>query len=256
VKILSLFLFLNLAIEVLISISTTGQVFPQDFSVAMPFLYIFGTTSVAGVKAAVFYVLIPISYLLMVSAALLTLTRSYKYAFHVATTLCLLTICLLDQRGSQNANLELLSMGLLGVLAGYLPLTKINWVVAHRLAMLGSYAVYLGAITLWNTPYPLQIVGVCLTLLVLYAAGSRSEKPSALECHIILLGKYSLFGYIAQMVFLQTMHRFVRFIDLGERGLLISFVLGFALTMASIELVDRMRKVSPSFDAGYKAVFA
>jgi peptidoglycan/LPS O-acetylase OafA/YrhL len=255
-KILSLFLILNLAIELLISISTTGHVIPQHFSVATPSLYIFGTTSVAGVKAAVFYVLIPIGYLLLASAALLTLSGSYKYAFHVATALCLLTIFLLDQRGSQNANLELLTMGLLGVLAGYLPLTKINWTVAHPLAILASYAAYLGAITLWNTPFPLQIVGVCLTLLALYAVGSTSRKPGALENHIILLGKYSLFGYIAQMAFLQIIHRFVRLIDFGDGGLLISFALGFALTMASIELLDRMRKVSPSFDAGYKAVFA
>jgi len=98
VKILTLFLILNLAIEFLISISATGHIIPPHFSVAMPSLYIFGTTSVAGVKSAVFYVLIPISYLLLVSAALLTFTGSYKYTFHLATALCLLMIFLLDRQ--------------------------------------------------------------------------------------------------------------------------------------------------------------
>jgi hypothetical protein len=112
------------------------------------------------------------------------------------------------------------------------------------------------AITLWNVPYPLQIVGVCLTLLVLYALGSGEGEPGVVRGHIILLGKYSLFGYIAQMAFLQIIHRFVRQIDFGDGGRLISFALGFSLTMTSIELVGRLRKASGVFDTAYKAVFA
>lgn len=255
-KILGIFLVLNLAIGMLISMSATGNLIPEHFSVAAPSLYIQGTTWVAGVKAAVFYVLIPISYLLMVSAALLIMCGFYKYAFHAATAVCLLTIYFLDQRGSQNPNLELLTMGLLGVLAGYIPLAKINWFVRHPYTLLVSYALYLVAITLWNIPYPLQIAGVCLTLLVLYVLGSRPGEPGTVRGHIILLGKYSLLGYIAQMAFLQIIHRFVRHIDFGDGGLLISFFLGFALTMTSIEAVDRLRKVSGTFNTAYKAVFA
>lgn len=255
-KILGVFLALNLAIGILISMSTTGSLIPEHFSVATSSLYIRGTTSVTGVKAAAFYVLIPISYLLVVSAALLVVCGFFRHAFYLATALCLLMIYFLDQRGSQNPNLELMTMGLLGVLAGYIPLAKISWFVCHPYTLLVSYALYLIAITLWNIPYPLQIVGVCLTLLVLYVLGSSEGEPGAMRGHIILLGKYSLFGYIAQMAFLQIIHRFARHIDFGDRGLLLSFVLGFALTMTSIELVDWLRRISGRFDRAYKMVFA
>jgi peptidoglycan/LPS O-acetylase OafA/YrhL len=255
-KILGLFLLLNLAIGMLVSVSTTGTLIPEHFSVVKPSLYIQGTTSVAGVKAATFYVLIPISYLLIASAALLVVCGYFRYAFYIATALCLLTIYLLNQSGNQNPNLELLTMGLLGVLAGYIPLAKISWFARHPYTLLVSYVLYIVAITLWNVPYPLQIVGVCLTLLVLYALGSGEGEPGVVRGHIILLGKYSLFGYIAQMAFLQIIHRFVRQIDFGDGGRLISFALGFALTMTSIELVDRLRKASGVFDTAYKAVFA
>jgi peptidoglycan/LPS O-acetylase OafA/YrhL len=255
-KILAVFLVLNLVIGMLISMSTTGQLVPEHFSVAASSLYIFGTTSVAGVKAAVFYVLIPISYLLMVSALLLLVGGRYRYTFHIAAAFCLLAIYFFDRRGMQNSNLELLTMGLLGVIAGYLPLAQINRFVGSPYTLLILYALYLGAITFWSTPYPLQIVGVCLTLLVLYALGSSEEEPGRVRAHIILLGKYSLLGYIIQMAFLQIIHRFVRQIDFGDHGLVVSFLLGFGLTMTSIELVDRLRKKSGMFDAGYKAVFA
>ena len=256
VKILSLFLVLNLAVGVLLSLSATGHPIPDHFSVLSPSLYLRGTAEVAGVKAAVFYVLIPISYLLILAAFLLVASGFFKYSFYVATAICLPAIYILAHAGRQNPNLELVTMGLLGVIAGYVPLTRFNWFVRHPYLLALAYAIYLGAITAWNVPYSLQIAGVCLTLLALYVIGCSGEDSGVVRNHIVLLGKYSLFGYIVQMVFLQGIHRFIRVIDFGDGGRVISFLLGFALTMASVEAVDGMRKRSAAFDAAYKAVFA
>lgn len=255
-KVLGVFLALNIAIAILLSLATTGRLIPEHFSVAAPSLYIFGTTAVAGVKAAVFYVLIPISYLLMASALLLRISGRFPYTFHLATALCLLAIYVFNQSGVQDPNLELVTMGLLGAVAGYLSLSEINRFVGHTVAIAVLYLLYLGAISRWGTPYPLQIFGVCLTLLLLYKLGSSDREPGPVRAHIILLGKYSLFGYIIQMAFLQAIHRFVKHLDFGDGGLVLSCLLGFALTMASIEALDRLRRRSRALDAGYKAVFA
>jgi hypothetical protein len=168
----------------------------------------------------------------------------------------LLCIVVSNRQGFEIPNLELLAIGLLGVIAGYLPIEKVNAFVRHPYLLAAAYLAYLGAISLWNVIYPLQIVGVYLSLMILYLLGQQSGEPGKVRGTIILLGKYSLLGYIAQIAILQSLRLGLNRIgsEAVVRGL--SFVLAFALTIMSVELVDRARVKSTAMDRIYKLVFS
>jgi hypothetical protein len=91
---------------------------------------------------------------------------------------------------------------------------------------------------------------------VIYLIGSGNRKPGTAENEVILLGKYSLFGYIAQIAILQVLSVGLRHVNLNAVLLAISFVAVIALTIASVELVDRARAKAKSIDRLYKIVFA
>jgi hypothetical protein len=207
-------------------------------------------------KAVAFFVLIPIGYVLILSAVLAILSRFYRYTFHVACLIALLTIVILAANDLQSPNLELVTIGLLGVLAGYLPTAKVDAIVRHSYILAGAYILYMLAITFWNIIYPLQIIGVFLSLMILYRLGQVGDQPGLGARIVILLGKYSLFGYIAQIAVLQILH--FGLIRLGSRTVVqgISFVLAFALTILSVVIVDRARAKSAIANKAYGAVFA
>lgn len=257
-KLLGVFIVLNVTRSLLVR----GSFQEQLSSAASPFnslidVYVMGSGVGGGqAKAVAFFILVPISYLLILSPLLIVLSRFYRYAFHAACLLCLLGIVLLDAQGLQGPNLELLSIGLMGVIIGYAPIEKVNALVRHAYWLTFAYILYLAAITLWNVTYSLQVAGVYLSLMVIYLLGQQSGKPGKTRACIVLLGKYSLFGYIAQIAILQLLHLGLHHIGslILIRGL--SFVLAFALTIISVELLSRLRAGSAVVDTFYKAIFA
>ena len=257
-KILGLFIFLNVTLSFLFSKSYNGKILFDPFSISnIIAIYVTGNVYVTGIgKAAAFYILVPISYLLLLSAGLLIPCRLNKYTFHVVCMFFLLCILILDLNGFESGNLELLTIGLLGVIIGYVPIEKINNVVRHPYTLVSAYLCYISAITVWDVVFPLQVVGVCLSLMLIYLLGAKNGEPGRMRSHIILLGKYSLFGYIAQIAILQLIFRVLRHINLGDGALVISFFGAFALTMLSVEAVDYARAKSTTVDSSYKAVFA
>src|SRR5881409_2124172 len=114
-KILGLFVVLNTMIGLIFSGSYTGRVLFDHSSISnIIAIYVTGNIVIAGNgKAAAFHILVPISYLLLLSAGLLIVSRFYKYIFHVVCTFFLLCILLLHLNGLESANLELLTIGLL-----------------------------------------------------------------------------------------------------------------------------------------------
>lgn len=220
-------------------------------------LYLVGSGVGGGdSKAIAFFVLGPISYLLILSAFLVILCRYFRYTVHLTCALCLVAIAALGHYGLQSPNLELIAIGLLGVIAGYAPIERIDRAVSHPYFLAIAYAAYLAAITVWNVPYPLQIVGVYLTLMVIYFTGLKSEGPSAIGDCIVLLGKYSLFGYISQIAIIQLLRPALRRMDSEVTVLIVSFILAFVFTILSVEVLDYLRRRSPILDKAYRFVFA
>lgn len=216
-----------------------------------------GNVAVVGHgKALSFSILVPISYLLILSTVLLAATRTYKYTVHLACAAFLASIVLLNFAKVTSANLEFLAIGLIGMVLGEVPIQRINAFTRNRIVpILGLYLLYIVAITFWGTLYPLQIVGVCLSVTLLYLFGKPESGLGKTGLVVVLLGRYSLFGYIAQIAILQILKGLQKFTP-GTGWLVLSFIAAFTLTLLSVNALDKARLKLPPIDRIYRAVFA
>jgi peptidoglycan/LPS O-acetylase OafA/YrhL len=256
-KLLGLFILLNVARTFIIPVLSTGVLASSPLSLGNLFtIFVSGNLPVVAAKLVSFSILVPISYVLMFCGVLVFPYRRYKYAFHVACAALLLSVLILGIIGAQCSHLELVTIGMLGVLAGFEPIAVINEFVRHPYALALAYLFYTIAITIWNVPFVLQLIGVPLSVIVIYLLGLSFSDAGRLGSEIVLLGKYSLFGYISQMAIIQLLNAGFRHLDLGIAALCVSFAAAFALTIVTVEALDRTRTKVPSIDSLYKAVFA
>lgn len=253
-KILAVFVVLNVTRSFL----DLGRSHGQSLSITnLINLYLLGTGVGGGpAKAVAFFILVPISYLLMLSSVLLIASRYYRYTFHAVCSVFLVWVFISNSQGFEIPNLELVAIGLLGVIAGYLPIEKVNAAVQHPYLLAAAYLGYLAAITLWNVIYPLQIVGVYLSLMILYLVGQQSGGPGKAWAIVVLLGRYSLFGYIAQIAILQALRLGLNHVGSKALVLGLSFILAFALTIIGVAVLDLARGKSRVVDRSYRVVFA
>lgn len=250
-KILGVFLALNFAIALLV----TGI---RNLNVgSYSSVFVLGNVHIVGVgKAAAFYILVPISYLLILSAALLVPYRSFKYTFHFTFAAFVIGIVLLSVLGYRSNNLELVSVGLLGLILGFGTVEKINSYVKHPCILGIAYAAYLALLSVWEPNFLVHTIGVCLTVALLYLLGTTRVADSRIGSQITLLGRYPLFGYIAQIAILQVMKRSLIFVELGVGQLMLTLAAAVALTVLSVNVVDVLRKKSRAVDRGYRFIFA
>ncbi len=256
-KLMAIFLALNLARILVVPILGTGVVAQNPLNAENLFAaFVSGNLPIVGAKLVSFSILVPISYLLMLAGALMLVYRLYRYAFHLVCALLLLSIPGLGWNGVHSPNLEFIAVGMLGVMAGFLPIQEINGFIRHPFALASAYVCYTVAISFWRITFPLLVVGVLLSLMVIYLVGDSGSESGAVRSEVILLGKYSLLGYISQIAILQILSVGFRRLHLGVATLVLSFFAAFALTIVSVEVVDRARARMPRIDGLYKAVFA
>ncbi len=255
-KLLAVFLFLNLARSFVVPLLGGAWVQNPITPGNLFAVLVSGNLPIVGGKLAAFSILVPISYLLMLSGALMLSYRVYRYTFHLLCVLLLASILMLAVTGARSYNLELITIGILGVVIGFLPIEAINDFARHPYTLAFAYACYAIAITIWDVPFLLLIVGVFLSVTVIYLVGASGDESGKARSEIILLGKYSLFGYISQIAILQILALGFHHVDLGVAVLVMSFSAAFALTIASVEVIDRARARAASVDKLYKAVFA
>ncbi len=258
-KILGVFAGLNVLRALVLPAASRAQLLSDHMSLRYLFdVYVTGNVLSAGQgKAVAFYILVPIGYLLLLSALLLIAARYFKYVFHLVGAIFLVGVFALIAAGYPSPNLELLTIGLLAVILGYAPIEKVSTFVRHPYLLAAAYLAYLAALQVWNVIYPLQIVGVLLTLMIIYLVGDASGQPGRTRGMVILLGKYSLLGYIAQIAILQTLHQGLGHASLNRTtGLVVSFLAAFALTILAVQATDYARGKITAVDRLYKAVFA
>ena len=258
-KILGVFVVLNLIRTALLSPDSRADILAEHSSLrGLMGVYLIGGSVAAGqAKTVAFSILIPISYLLVLSALLLIVCRYYKHAFYLAWVTLVAAVFVVGGRGVHSSILEMVTIGLLGVIMGYAPIERVNSIVRHPVALALAYAGYLTAINKWNVIYPLQVIGVVLSLMIIYLVGETGNPNGKFKRLNILLGKYSLWGYVAQIAILQLLHGGLRSLDLGETAtMVISFIAAFALTILAVQAMDRARRSSKIVDRSYRAVFA
>jgi peptidoglycan/LPS O-acetylase OafA/YrhL len=256
-KLLLVFFALNLARIVIVSYAGTAGPVNNLLSFDSLFaVFVSGNLPIVGGKLVSFSILVPISYLLMLSGALMVPYRIYWYTFHLTCVVLLVSIGILNSLRLGSYTLEFLTVGLLGVVAGFMPIKTINRLVRHPFRLAFVYLAYTIAITVWNVPFPLLVIGVLLSLMAIYLCGISISESSLVGREVVLLGKYSLFGYISQIVILQVLSLMLRKMDFGLAGLGLCFVAAFSLTIISVEIMNRVRLRSSLAEKLYKAVFA
>ncbi len=256
-KLLFIFLALNAARIFVVPLLGTGVV-PANLLDPRNLVTIFisGNLPVVGSKLISFSILVPISYLLMLSGLLMLPLRFFRYTFHLSCLVLLLSTAALGIMRMQAVNLELITIGLVGVMAGFLPISSINKFARHPYLLALAYFVYLIAVTIWNVPFAVQLVGVPLSVMVIYLVGIGASGARKIGPEVILLGKYSLFGYISQIAILQILAVVFRPQTLEWVEVTATFIAAFALTIISVEIVDRLRTTVATVDRLYKAIFA
>jgi peptidoglycan/LPS O-acetylase OafA/YrhL len=255
-KLLVIFVVLNATRFAVVPMLGTGTLVQHPLDPSNLFAaFVSGNLPVVGGKVA-FSILVPIGYLLMLSGVLMLAYRRYPYTFHFVFGLLLITILALGLAGVRSPILEHVTIGMFGLLGGFVPIGAINDFVRHPYALAFAYLCYVVAINFWGIPFLLLLVGVVLSVMIIYLAGTAGSTSSPIRSRTILLGKYSLFGYISQIAILQILSAIFHRVTLGSTGLVISFVAVFALTIASVDLVDRARARVMIVNGLYKAIFA
>ena len=257
IKLLAIFIALNAARFVVIPLLGTGKLVEDPLDPSNLFAaFVSGNFPVLGGKLVAFSILVPIGYLLMLSGLLMLMYRRYRYTFQFAWGFLLITILALGLAGIRSPNLELVTIGMTGLLGGLIPIATVNDFVQHPYVLIIAYGGYLVAIALWGIPFLLLLTGVILSVMIIYLVGTGASTSNPIASKVILLGKYSLFGYISQIALLQILSAIFHRVDLGSAVFVVSFVVVFLLTVASVDLLDRARARAAVIDRLYKAVFA
>jgi hypothetical protein len=214
------------------------------------------TILLTGNGRTAFSILVPIGYFLILAPAVLALSRraGVSLAFFAAVTVGA-TIAL-SYADAANAHLEMLSMAFVGLAAGTVEISRIDAVVQRPALLVMAYGVYVTAITVFNVPFALQVVGVSLSVLLLYAIGSTWRVPAGVHRSVVQLGNYSLFAYVAQIAALQVLRRGLRGHDLSGAELALPFVVALLVTILAVQAVALVRQRSTMVDSLYRAVFA
>jgi hypothetical protein len=202
-KILAVFIVVNCLLGLTFHQSSSGKSFGGQVIIShLPRILIAGDK-----RLVAFAILVPIAYTLIALAVLTVLTES-KW------TLCIVAAILL---GYDTAiaplpyNLYFLAMGLSGAAAGKL-VDRAAVVSASRTApralMLTGAALYMGAITVLPSDNAiLYVAGIFCVLASAYAYAGTLELFRLPFSSLVMLGRYSLVGYLAQIFFLQILAR-------------------------------------------------
>jgi hypothetical protein len=254
IKILGIFAFLNTARGLLASRADYGDTLAYLLSPGgLRAILVSGQPDTA--KLVSFSVLVPIGYLLILSAGLTIAFRYNKYVFQFATIVAVIGNLILTSFGRTIPNFALLSFGLLGISIGFIPIKIIEKTRERWYLVSLAYILYAVAISMWDTVYVLLLPGVPASLLLIYIVGMAMGANRWIPQTVILLGRYSLFGYIAQIVILQILRR-IWWHDIQDFGLVASFIAVLSLTVAAVAAVDWARRRFRIANRIYMAVFA
>lgn len=252
VRILIIFTLLNIAANAFVASTYKGQM-PglEGFIRAAPVIYGTGNT------AAAFSILVPISYLILLAAIFLSVGNRSACTIRLSCFALFLCLPLMHYYGRPSVNLDLIAVGLLGMTIGLSPIESVNKWVDHPYGLIVLYIGYTFAITVWGMKYGFQIVGVCLSVMLIYLAGLKLQYSGWMESQIQMLGQYSLLGYIAQIGFLQLLHNTLSHLRLSPMAWwTVSFAGAVCLTVAAVNIMHVARSKWSTINKVYSAAFS
>ncbi len=205
--------------------------------------------------AVAFEVLLPIAYLLLLSPPLLWLARRHVALLPALTALAAAAGAVMDQHGISNANFNLLSAGLVGMVAGrFLP--SADLIGRPLVYAIVGYAIYFPVSLAKGYVYLVQLSGACVALVLICSVSLRLGERGWTQQFLIRQGQYSLLAYIVQIGALQVLSRILGRPDPISLGSLTLFGTTMLIMVAANEMTEWARKRSTLVDSSYRAVFA
>ncbi len=249
-KLFILFALLNLAGGALMNRNYNGRDLGMEaFFQHWKHIYVYGN------GGAAFLVLLSISYLLWAGAALFSAGRQMRTAALCLTVALVAVIATLAHFHMGSGHLELGALGMCGLCLGLVSrldhsVRRVPWA-----AVLVAYVLHWGALMMWGPVFVLQLVAVCLNLLIFYRLGLMAGG-SWLTRTVVLLGTYSLLGYIAQICVLQMLRRVLQPLDDDVWKLVISATGAVVLTVCIVLATHQARRRTAIADRLYRLAFA
>ena len=205
---------------------------------------------------AAFDILVSIAYFLMLVPIVVGMARRMRLSLMAMAMAILTVVTVWGFTARTNPHIELLAIGFLGLAVGARRSNAFDRGRRHWVVLVLMYLVYIWAITRWNVLFPLQVVGVCLSLAGIYSIAEVWGTDRRLSREIVLLGQYSLLSYVVQIAVLQFLRAAFRGFQPTGAALALPLIVTVVATVVTIELADRIRPRSRAFDRLYRTVFA
>ena len=256
IKLLALFTLLNVLAQLLVRERARGQM-PD---LATFWSNWFGTYVSGDGRLAVFEVLLPIAYLLLLAPILLWFDRCHRAYLPVLTVAVVATCALVDANVGLWMNAQMWSAGLVGMVLGRLSDKNLKSLGRYRMLLLFAYIAYV-AIELvlhrnFGYDYFLELLGAGLVLAIIYGFSVNLVPKGSVLKRLDLLGRYSLVSYILQIGILQVFVRWQGRPEPTSPGFLTLLFGTLLLTIAAVEMIEWSRRRSAGISLLYKAIFA
>jgi hypothetical protein len=148
------------------------------------------------------------------------------------------------------------TMGILGAALGLIPQATVERFCRKTWLVVAIYLVTLCGVVVLGLPFSIFALNVVTTLLLLYSLGLLLPLDKWYLAQILLLGRYSLFMYLAQIVILFLL-RFVFYYYLPEAANALCGFIGVCMAQVVVcWIMERIRARSRIVDRAYVALFA
>ena len=207
-------------------------------------------------REGIFEVLLPIAYFLLLAPLLLWLRSRVASAIPVCGFAVFVLCVVLEERGVDSLNLTLLSAGILGMTLGLIPIEAIDHFSRKWTRVLLIYIFY--QICRWfiGDIYPVEMFGAAVSVFLIYTCALHLNMAAWTGRQMILLGRYSLLGYLLQIGFLQVMVKVAGGKSEHWASVIAVGVLTSVFLFLVVNLVDFLRRHHRPTDLIYKGVFA
>jgi len=252
IKLLLIFTILNLAGRMAWPLYHYGITFEvADYFGSWIDIYLIGRP-----YQVAFDVLLPISYTLFLSIFIPRSKSLTPYFIIVSAITIFFVSILMEYYMSTVYIISMISVGIIGIAFGLIPIQQINTFVIHPLILFSLLFIYgIGTIFL-DIYYQTQIWLTLLALLIFYSAGVRFNLNKGFPKQISLLGQYSLISYILQIAYLKIMMSLLSKWNIEKPCIITTIFAITIITYSTIHILDHARPKYKYIDAFYKMVFA
>jgi len=211
----------------------------------------------ANAKSVAFDVLVPIAYTILLAIAVLALRETRPSAPLLLAAVVFATCLVLDAAGWPINNLQFIGAGIIGLWFGTRDLADVDRVADSWPAVVALGLVYVAVAWTGSQSYPAQIYMTIFALVFLYAMGRRRSAERWWVGQVCLLGRYSLLGYIVQILLLQGVRVFDR-LESTEQSVRAAILVALVSVMmwGVVVVVEIGRKKARLIDRVYRSVFA